>query len=320
MRIRFFHWLDILLVSDPEEIRWLNQHPDIVRPLDSSAGLLQRWMNRRLLQDLRFECGVLPVFLPRTDLLRARRQLELTQKLDEPLSAESDPALESLASYLSKGEGDSSIGALVQEWCGKLLSPRYRASATSYEAGRLIAGWPSAPFWKTMRARRRGSLESAKAELSRAAEGDLHCVHATSIGMENMTRSLRTMRKLAEQKGFGALSSDAVMSRCLHAPPALLRACEGEVHAPFLSRPLQRRSIVVFLLARAYRKSGDPGVAFLEGTWSACPARQIIPQTLLAPARQILPELAKKAWQTMQKPEAKNGASKEKSKWAKLQG
>lgn len=70
------------------------------------------------------------------------------------------------------------------------------------------------------------------------------------------------------------------MRQCLVVPPVLIRGCEREVSAPFLRKPLQSRTLVFFLLARAYHKSADLDLAFLDGTWSACPARHVVPEML----------------------------------------
>jgi hypothetical protein len=59
-----------------------------------------------------------------------------------------------------------------------------------------------------------------------------------------------------------------------------LRGCSDVVVAPFLDRPLTPQSLVVFLVARAYATSGDLDVAFSSNTWSACPARHVIPDML----------------------------------------
>ena len=87
MRLRLFNLIDVLLVSDPEQIRWLNQHPQVVRPLASGGGFLHRALNRRLLSDLGFEGKVLPVFRPREDAGRAARQAALAGRWPIPPAA-----------------------------------------------------------------------------------------------------------------------------------------------------------------------------------------------------------------------------------------
>ena len=75
---------------------------------------------------------------------------------------------------------------------------------------------------------------------------------------------------------------DEILRSCLVAPPAVLRSVRTQVSAPFLDRPLTARTLVIFLVARAYARSGDLDVAFLSGSWSACPARGVVPEMLRA--------------------------------------
>jgi hypothetical protein len=283
MRLRLLGLIDVLLVTDPDAIRWLNAHPDVVRPPDSRAGLLQWYVNRQTRTDLAFEGSILPVFLSRLDLSRARRQSELADALDEPArvpSAKSDWLGSFVAGLVSEAETASdSVGVYVQQWCGRLFDPRFQATSATYAAGRMIASWPSSPPWrKGGRARKR--LDEAKRTLAAAAGHDVHCVHATSIGGENVTRSIRNMQALAAKVGLGTISAEQAMRQCLVVPPLLVRGCEREIRAPFLETPLTRRSLVVFLLAKAYAKSGDLDLAFLNDTWSACPARHVVPSML----------------------------------------
>jgi hypothetical protein len=123
-------------------------------------------------------------------------------------------------------------------------------------------------------------LDRAKELLSQAAEGDPHVIHATSIGMENIAKSVRNLRRAAHHPEQQQLSPDEILRECLAAPPAVLRGCTQEITVPFLSEPLSPRSLIVFLVAKAYAKSGDLDVAFLGDQWSACPARRVVPEML----------------------------------------
>jgi hypothetical protein len=272
--------VDVLLVDDPEHIRWLNDHPDIVRPLDSAAGPLHRLINGRLLKDLRFEGELLPVFLPRQDPQRARQQAQLFDELNES-SDRLGVERQTLGEFVATGHGADAVGPTVQHWCGRLFSPVYRATDATYRAAQLIANWPTTPPWRAWLVKVRGQLDQAKRIVSAAAEGDRHRIHGTTIGMDNVAATLRRMRQLAE--GLGGPSGrtpDEALRQCLRVPAVLVRGCEREVAAPFLDRPLTRQSIVLFLLARAYRTSGDLELAFLGGSWSACPARVAVPEML----------------------------------------
>ncbi len=301
MRIRLPWFVDVVLVSDPEEIRWLNAHPDVVRPLDPSASVLHRFLHRRLAVDLRFDGGVLPAFLDQDDDERARRQAELHDNLRARLGVRTKE-IEQLGAYVAQepahgSHGDNGddaeetiprerdVGVFVQQWCGRLFFEEYRATPESYRAGRYIAEWTSAPPWRTWGTSARARLADAKRRVSAAAQNDRHCIHATSIAMENIARSVRSLRNLANRQGTGrrgvsGVDADDAMRQCLFVPPAVLRGCARDVSASFLNKPLERRTLVVFLLGRAYRNTGDLEIAFLDDTWSACPANHVVPDML----------------------------------------
>jgi hypothetical protein len=218
------------------------------------------------------------VFVPRSDKQRAARQALLASELDDKSGAHS-PELEEIARHIS-GVATSDLGAIVQQWCGRLFSDGYRATGETYTAGRLLAEWPSAPPWKTIRARLSGRLARSKASVVAAAGADLHCVHATSIGMENIARSVRALARAARLPELDNASANRVLARYMGVPPAILRGCRRRIDVPFLGRPLTRHTLVVFLVARAFARSGDFDVAFLSGSWSGCPARHVVPEML----------------------------------------
>jgi hypothetical protein len=279
LRVRLGTLLDVLLVDDPVHIHWLNAHPDVDRVIDPRATWLHRLVDARLHTDIGFADGVLPVFRPRSDRERARRQQELFERL-ERLRGKAGPARDELAACVSGRSGGEEIGVAAQHWCGRLFFAAYRSGRETYRAGRLIGTWPSAPPWRAILLRATGALDRAKRLVSEASRGDLHCIHATSIGMENVARSIRAMRRALERGE--ALTRDEVVRACLAAPQAVLRGVTARVEAPFLDAPLTPRTLVVFLVARAFEKSGDPDVAFLAEDWSACPARHVIPDMMRA--------------------------------------
>ena len=281
IRLRIPGLVDLVLVSDPQQIQWLNQHADVTRPLDPGASLLHRFIDARLSSDMGFHGSLLPVFLPRSDAARAERQKKLDLQFEDARGLPGEERDE-IAGYVSGEKDAEEIGVSVQQWCGRLFFAQYRATKDSYEAGRLIANWPSAPPWRTFVDRASGRLSRAKELLSSAAQGDLHCVHATSIGMENIARTVRKLRRAAQDRDKRKTAPDDMLRECLTAPPAVLRGCTREIDVPFLDRPLTKRSILVFLVARAFETSGDFDVAFLSDGWSGCPAHRVIPEMLRA--------------------------------------
>jgi hypothetical protein len=279
LRLRIPNVIDIVLVSDANQIAWLNQHPAVTRPTDPSRSWLHRILDRRLSVDLSLDGKPLPVFQPRTDERRAERQKALYAAF-ETLRGLPGDELDSIADYLSGRTQLPEIGVVVQQWCGRLFSDRYRSTHETYAAGRLLAGWASAPPWRTIADRLSGKLAYAKAVLATAAGNDPHCVHGTSIGMENVARTVRKLRKASLRVDKQQTSPEDILRECLVAPSMVLRGCDDVVGAPFLEHPLTQRSLIVFLVARAFAASGDVDVAFLSDSWSACPARRVIPEML----------------------------------------
>ena len=280
IRLRVPRIIDVVLIRDREQIQWLNQHPDVTRPLDPSASWLHALIQRRL-KSLGFNSGTLPVFLPRSDAARAQRQQKLAQELEDARGAPGEERDE-IAAYVSGKKEVGDIGETVQRWCGRLFFAHYHTAQETYEAGQLIAGWPSAPPWRTFVDQLTGKLARAKERVSTAAEGDLHCIHGTTIGMENVARTVRKLRAAAKDAHKRTVSPDDILRDCLVSPPAVLRGCAREISAPFLKDPLTRQTIVVFLVSRAYAISGELDIAFLADQWSACPAHRVVPEMLRA--------------------------------------
>lgn len=281
IRIRLGKLIDVLLVSTPDQIQWLNQHADVQRKLDPSASWLHRIAARRFHDDLAFEGKSLPVFLSREDTERADRQNKLHQHLED-LRGLPGEERDQMADFVSGKATPEDIGVVVQQWCGRLFAAHYRSAKEICDAGRLLAKWPSTLPWHAFKERQSGRLAAAKAMIADAADGDIHCIHATSIGSHNLTRTIEKLRAAAHAHGTQKLSPDEVLRACLTVPPAVLRGCTKTIEAPFTSPALTNRTLIVFLVASAYAKSGDLDDAFLGNAWSACPARDVIPEMLRA--------------------------------------
>lgn len=285
LRLYIPHLLDIVLVRDARQIEWLNQQPDLTRSINPQRSWLHRILHQRLLIDLRMPDGsVLPAFLTREDPNRAERQRQLEDRFDRMRGA---PGVErdEIAAFVAGAAGPTAspeIGVSVQQWCGRLFTPDYHSSVPAFEAGKLLADWMSAPPWRTLAARLSGRLGHAKQQVFDAAQGDPYCVHATTVGTRHITRAVHNLRRAAQRPDKRALAPDDILRECLVVPPALVRACSGQLVVPFLERPLTESSLVVFLTAQAYRDTGDVDTAFMAEGWSACPARNVVPEMLRA--------------------------------------
>ncbi len=282
IRLHLGRLIDVVLVSDPEHIQWLNAHENVERRIDPELGWLHRIIDGRLRRDLGFGGALMPVFLERSDAKRAERQRTLAERLDG-LRGLPGPERNAIAAYVANRKKKAGqIGVTVQQWCGRLFLPHYHATKESYGAGRLLATFPAESPFAAWRKRVDGRLDRAKELLSDLAEGDLHCVHGTSIGMENVVRTVRNLRAAARSEEQRRRTLDEVLRECLVAPPVVLRSCTAEVQAPFLKKPLTQRTLIVLLVARAFAASGDLDAAFLSQGWSACPARRAISEMLRA--------------------------------------
>ena len=130
LRIRIPALLDVVLVSDPKQIEWLNQQPAITRAIDANTSFLHRFVASRLLSDLAFHGKLLPVFLPRNDEQRAQRQKQLDEQFEDLRGAPGQESDE-IAQYISGKKDALEIGVQVQQWCGKLFLAHYRATRES---------------------------------------------------------------------------------------------------------------------------------------------------------------------------------------------
>jgi hypothetical protein len=281
IRIRFANWIDLLLVHDPEQIQWLNQHPDVEREIDPSTSWLHRFVDKRFKLDLGFGARVLPVFLSRKNAERADKQRKLHARLED-LRGLPGEERDRITDYISGKDTPDDIGVVVQQWCGRLFSSHYRSTKEVYDAGHMLADWPSTPPLRAFIEKRRGRLDAAKKVISEVADDDVHCIHATSIGTKNLVRTVRKLRGAAHGIGATKLTPDEALRKCLTVPPGVLRGCTREIDAPFLASPLTKRTVIVFLVAKSFAGSGDLDDAFLGESWSACPARDVIPEMLRA--------------------------------------
>jgi len=281
IRIRLGKLLDVLLVHDPEQIRWLNQHPDVEREIDPSTSWLHRFIDKRLKLDLAFGGKPLPVFASKKNLERAATQRRLHDRLEDLRGLPGDER-EQITNYISGKDTTEDIGVIVQQWCGRLFSSHYRSTKELYEAGKKLAEWPITLPLLALIEKKTGRFDAAKQAIADVADNDIHCIHATSIGMHNLARTVRKLRSAAHGLGATKLSPDDAIRMCLTVPPAVLRGCTQEIDAPFLASPLTQRTLIVFLVAKSFEKSGDLDDAFLGESWSACPARDVIPEMLRA--------------------------------------
>ena len=126
--------LDVVLVSEPAHVSWLNNHPLVTRRLNPATGILQRLLNRRTSIDMRFSKGVLPVFRLRGATERAGRKATLQSRLDA-LPIEQSQELATLVGYVEGRSTGTTLG--VRDGADQL-------DTTSPVAGDVTSGFVEA--------------------------------------------------------------------------------------------------------------------------------------------------------------------------------
>ena len=268
-------WLvDLIVSSDPAEIRMLNEHPDVTRAAVRSDHALNRVMARRLDPGLRFGGRLLPVAMDP----RGRTE-------DPPVRTAPAPPEAALVDALARYVGGASIarpiGVVAQELVARMRIPSYHATPRTYADAQLVvrALTPLLPMtrWRALR------RDAAKQRLDLAARGDLDCIHATTIAVHNVVHSLEAMRRLARSARDRELRAETVLDRCIAAPERLVRFSARPGSALNGRHRLRVGTWILLRTRRADTRTRSSVSAFGEGQWSVCPDRD--------PMRSLLAEV-----------------------------
>jgi hypothetical protein len=275
----------VALVDDPETIRFLNAAPGVDRAFTGRGPLINRWLQRRVSRDLRTRRGALPAFLPRDDAGRREAQAALAARLDEievdAIAAESE--VSALGAAVAGAQAEDEIGRLLQTVLGRLFAEDFTATPETWTAAKTIDGYPRLDPLRAAWARGSGRLGRALRAVSEPLGEDPHAVHAVSIAVHNIHRSLLAMRDaLAYPVERARLDEERVALRCLRAPAASLRVLTDPTQLPFRQTPAPVGTLLVFRLRKAAEARLDDATAFAAGEWSACPAQGYVRHLLRA--------------------------------------
>jgi hypothetical protein len=132
--------VDVVLVSDPAEIRALNDHAKIDRNFIPRGPVINRLIVGRIRHWFEIMGQFLPSLLPRGDQVRADRQQQLATSLNPANGATlwSEDQLDALAAYVRGSGDDNAAGILTQQIVGRLFDPQYRADLATWKAAQLI--------------------------------------------------------------------------------------------------------------------------------------------------------------------------------------
>jgi hypothetical protein len=283
-RIRVPGLVDIVLVTEPAEIRALDEEPKVDRHFTRRGPLLNRLITRRIRRWFHIRGQLLPSLAPRGDAVRAQRQQQLAGSLPpaggRPVCTEAQ--LDRLASFVRGGSSRDDAAVTVQEIVGKLFYPDYEADQASWKASELIDRFrdgfsPVQILWLLT-----GRLGRARRLLLDRARQDRWAMHGSAIGMHGILHALERMRDLRVASEARSLGDDAALARCLAPPRQVPRTVEAMLSTTVTARHLQPGTLVMLRLGTAGPYAPDAETVFMHGHWNACPAQAFVTELLRA--------------------------------------
>ncbi|UWZ85175.1 hypothetical protein [Occallatibacter riparius] len=274
--------LRVIEASELNEIRAVNEQPEVDRQFSSRTPLLNGLLLSKLLGVLSYRGKRFPTMQSRQSACRAHDQNTLWDQLSAKASFFRDgPAeLESVAAWL-KGIGEvHEVGILLQELVGRAFEPSYKASEESWAAAVTLAAAIQAKnpiklfSWKIT-----GRIRSARNVLAAKVAGDRAGIHGTGIAIHNLVVALNSMKVLYGDIGLReSLLPEEAVHRSLAAPAAVLR--QATAPGSVCGCPFKKGTIFVLKLSEAFKRSGHDGIVFQRGSWNQCPAEQWVPALL----------------------------------------
>src|SRR5215469_2741441 len=135
--------VDVVLVSDPAEIRILDDQQKIDRNFIQRGPVVNRLIVGRIRRWFEIMGQLLPSLTPRGDQVRAERQKQLAAALDPALESKgsrlwTDEQIDSLAAYVRGACGSEAAAIITQEIVGRLFDPQYHANRVTWQAAKMI--------------------------------------------------------------------------------------------------------------------------------------------------------------------------------------
>jgi len=277
-------------IDDAATIRLLNETPTCGRMFRPSGPLLNRWLQRRLAVDVVTAKGALPAFQRHDDPDREAHQRALEARLAEldvdTLAARDD--VRALGAWVAGApdadEGDADEGGRrLQTVLGRLFVDDFEATPESWQAAVLIDRYLRADPFRAAWWYYTGRFFRALGRLTEPLAEDTHAVHATSVAIHNLHRSLLEMRRVRHDPIERARMDEArIALRCLKAPPSTPRVLKAPTQLPFRAEPAPKGTLVLFELAKVADARLDAATTFARGQWSQCPAHGYVPTLLRA--------------------------------------
>jgi len=271
--------VDRIEVDDPKEISEIVENPSIDREFFTPTSIANWFLLERTLIALSVDGKRFPTLTPRASTEEARERDALWKALQVkiPSIRQGPSELEALAQWVSDPNSDAVIGILVQQLLGSLFSESFAATQESWHAAQVLVAAPRLSnlpklFWWTVS----GKVHRAKRLLSGMVGGNLSAVNAIGIAVHNVVKGLERMRQLyADEKTRSSLSSEEAANDCVFAPISVYRQATSS--GAVRGCPFSRGTLFVLNIGFANRHFHDRRIAFLEDTWSRCPAAEWVP-------------------------------------------
>ena len=272
--------LDIYEVSDPEEIKAVNDDPRLDRQFDSRTCPLNWLLVKRSLNALSYRGIRFPTMSPRDSAVRKSNQQALWERLNLKVSEVrlGPEELEPLAQWVRGDRVEESLGPQTQQFLGRLFSESFVATPESWNAALTLVRAPRSSnvlklFWWGVS----GRLRRAKQLLAGMVNDDLSAVNAIGIAVHNLVNSLRRMKSVyADTNSRLSSSPSEVANRCLIAPASLYR--QATVAGELSGNRFSNSSLFVLNIGSAAKL--DRALVFMRDSWSSCPAEQWVPAVL----------------------------------------
>jgi hypothetical protein len=291
-RIRVPGLLDIVFVSEPAEIRCVNEERRLDRRFVARGPLLNRLIARRIRKWFAIKGEPLPSLAPRDDAVRSERQRELAAALScaDGHALWTDAQLARLADFVRGKISREDVAVTVQEVIGKLFYADYQADCESWQAAELIDRFrdgfsPEQILWQIS-----GKLRRARDLLVDRARHDRWAMHGSAIGMHGIVHALERMRGLRDSSEAASLDEETVIGRCLAPPKQVPRTVEAMLSTPVAAERLRPGTLVMLQLAAAGERALDAEAVFMHGHWNACPAQAFVTTLVRAVWRRSLKE------------------------------
>jgi hypothetical protein len=273
--------VDLLRVDESAAIEGLSADARIDRRYERRGPLINRIVFGRIRKTLQLNGEPIPPVAPRGPTRPVAAQAALEARLDALIAADPDlgigsAALDPLVAWIRGAGSADNAGPLAQQAVGTLFNPSYVADHDSWAAAKTLGAAPSNfnPFrlllWGLTR-----RVENDRALLAEKVGGDPSGLHATGVAIHNVVSGIVEMRKIYASETRARLSTAAVVARCIIPPTQVVRQATeaGSVEAGKFTA----NTLILLRLKKANAVAPGYDTAFMDGMWSACPARRWVP-------------------------------------------